>query len=169
MMILIRWMKLNGEETNEAQYDSTQTSEPQVNEDKTGEGDYLLTHDRTRRDIKTRERYGYPDLIALSLVAASEVLEDEPNSFKDALAKKEKENWTIAISAEMKSLHDNHSWALIKKPVEVKIFSCKWIFKIKERIPGVVKGRFKAKLVARVFTQRECIEFNYVFCKTHSF
>nr|GEW41754.1 retrotransposon protein, putative, Ty1-copia subclass [Tanacetum cinerariifolium] len=36
-----------------------------------------------------------------------------------------------------------------------KLVTCKWLFKIKEGIEGVQKPRYKARLVARGFTQRE--------------
>ena len=41
--------------------------------------------------------------------------------------------------------------------------SCKWIFKRKEGIPGAEASRFKARLVARGFIQKEDADFNEVF------
>src|ERR1051325_9249622 len=67
-----------------------------------------------------------------------------------------------AMDNEIKSLHDNNTW-LIKKPAGARLVSCKWIFKVKEGIEGVVSKRYKARLVARGFTQKEGIDFNDVF------
>ena len=75
----------------------------------------MLARDRTRREIKSPKRYGYVDLIRFALVAASEVLKEEPKSFKVVLASKEKEKWLSAMNEEIKSLHDNHSWELNNK------------------------------------------------------
>ena len=68
-----------------------------------------------------------------------------------------------AMDDEMKYLHDNNTWELIKKPAGAKLVSCKWIFKVKEGIKGVVSKRYKARLVSRGFTQKEGVDFNDVF------
>ena len=70
------------------------------------EAGYMLAWDRTRREIKQHERYGYVDLIAFALVAASEVLEEDPKTFKVVLASKEKEKWLSAMNEEIKSPYD---------------------------------------------------------------
>ena len=67
------------------------------------------------------------------------------------------------MNEEIKSLHDNHTWELIKKPPGSRVVNCKWIFKKKEGIQGVEPDRLKARLVARGFTQKEGIDFNEVF------
>nr|GEU67070.1 retrotransposon protein, putative, Ty1-copia subclass [Tanacetum cinerariifolium] len=40
---------------------------------------------------------------------------------------------------------------------------CKWLFKMKDGIPGVKINRYKARYVVRGFDQREGIDFNEVF------
>ncbi|GKD03899.1 retrovirus-related pol polyprotein from transposon TNT 1-94, partial [Tanacetum coccineum] len=57
----------------------------------------------------------------------------------------------------------NKTWELVDYPAGQKPVSCKWLFKIDERIEGVQKPRYKARLVARGFTQKACIDYNEVF------
>ncbi|GJZ23673.1 retrotransposon protein, putative, ty1-copia subclass [Tanacetum coccineum] len=63
----------------------------------------------------------------------------------------------------MDSLRKNKTWELVDHLAGQKLVSCKWLFKIKEWIEGVQKPRYKARLVARGFTQRACIDYNEVF------
>ncbi|RZB80703.1 Retrovirus-related Pol polyprotein from transposon TNT 1-94 [Glycine soja] len=52
------------------------------------EANYVLARDRIRREIKQPKRYEYADLIAFALVAASEVLEEDPKTVKAVLTMK---------------------------------------------------------------------------------
>lgn len=67
------------------------------------------------------------------------------------------------MEEEMQSLIKNKTWTLVSKPTNQKLIECKWIFKIKDPIPGVEGVRYKARLVAKVFTQKEGIYYNEIF------
>ncbi|XP_050897048.1 uncharacterized protein LOC127103850 [Lathyrus oleraceus] len=79
--------------------------------------EYLLARDRPRRIIKPPQRLGYADLITYALIFVSEVLDEEPIDYKEVMRSRNKTEWLKAMDDEMKSLHDNHTWELIKKPV----------------------------------------------------
>lgn len=75
----------------------------------------------------------------------------------------DKHNWLEAMKEEMTSMEKNQTWILVDKPKEQKTVGRKWIFKRKEDIPSVRKAQFKARLVARDFTQREGVDFTEIF------
>lgn len=78
---------------------------------------YQLARDRQRRLIKPPQRYGHhADLVAYALTVASEIDDDEPTSYKDAMNSNEKDKWTAAMQEEMSSLLKNRTWDLVAKP-----------------------------------------------------
>src|ERR1043165_6788236 len=99
--------------------------------------------------MNSPQRFGYVDLIAYALISTSEVLDEEPRDHKKVMRSRNKIEWLKAMDDEMKSLHDNDTWELIKKPAGARLVNCKWTFKVKEGIEGVTSKRYKARLVAR--------------------
>nr|GEW06645.1 retrotransposon protein, putative, Ty1-copia subclass [Tanacetum cinerariifolium] len=102
--------------------------------------DYQLTRDR---EPKTRTKplrfQDESNMTAYAFAAAEEEDTHEPLTYQEAVA-----------------YEDNH-------PAGQKLMNCKWLFKIKEGIEGVQKPRYKARLVARGFTQKVDIYYNEVF------
>nr|GEV15330.1 vinorine synthase-like [Tanacetum cinerariifolium] len=64
---------------------------------------------------------------------------------------------------EVESLHKNETWELMKLLEEKRVISCKWLFKVKNGIPGVKINRYKARYVVCGFDQGEGIDVNEVF------
>jgi hypothetical protein len=63
------------------------------------------------------------------------------------------EKWKVAIKEEMASLRKNHTWDLVKRSKARNVVSCKWVFKVKS------SGRYKARLVARGFSQEYGLDY----------
>lgn len=126
---------------------------------------YLLARDRTRRIIHPPERFSEADMVYFALNTAEEVDYSEPSSYADAMRSKERHYWVRAIIEEIRSLIKNGTWILVDKPKSQRCVSCKWIFKKKIEVTEGNQIRFKARLVARGFTQREGIDFNEVFSR----
>jgi len=62
----------------------------------------------------------------------------------------------------------NNTWTLIPLPIGRKPVSCKWVFKIKQGTNGEVE-RYKARLVARGFTQTYGVDYNETFAPVTKF
>lgn len=125
--------------------------------------DYQLVRDRQKRISKPNRKYGLAEIISYALSAAKEIIGVEPRSYEEAMASHEARDWVRAVNEEMESLQKNGTWKLVDLPKGKRTVSCKWIFKRKEGIPGVEAPRYKARLVARGFTQVQGVDYNEIF------
>ena len=64
---------------------------------------------------------------------------------------------------EMSSQAKNHTWTVVKRPENQRVIGSRWIYKYKLGIPGVEQSRFKARLVAKCYAQREGIDYHEIF------
>ncbi|WVZ86727.1 hypothetical protein U9M48_033466 [Paspalum notatum var. saurae] len=77
----------------------------------------------------------------------------EPSNYSEAITSADCNNWVTVMQDEMESLDKNDTWDLVKLPIDKKSVRCKWIF----------KRKFKARLVAKSYSQILGIDFNDVF------
>ncbi|RVW65786.1 Retrovirus-related Pol polyprotein from transposon TNT 1-94 [Vitis vinifera] len=94
-------------------------------------------------------------------------LEDDPISVSQVKQSSNFEKWMESMKDEMKSMKNNGVWDLVELPEGVKPIGCKWIFKTKwDSKDNIV--RHKAHLVAKGFTQKECIDYKETFSSVSS-
>ena len=62
----------------------------------------------------------------------------------------------------MEYIHFNLVWELIEPHVNVKTIECKWVYK-RKRGPDSLVETFKARLVAKEFTQKKGIDYEKIF------
>ena len=74
----------------------------------------------------------------------------------------DKDKWQDAMNQEMESMYSNSIWELVDPPEDVKPIGCKWIFKRKRGIDGKVET-FKVRLMAKVYTQKEGVDYEETF------
>ncbi len=86
----------------------------------------------------------------------------EPTTAREALSSAEASQWENAMLDEIKNLEANGTWTLVDKPANVNIVTTKWVFKTKYTSTGEIE-RFKARLVARGFTQRFGHDYDETF------
>ena len=75
----------------------------------------------------------------------------EPLSFSQAV---QDPLWRAAMDKEIQALENNHTWDVTNLPPSKLPIGCKWVYKVKFNPDGSVE-RYKAKLVAKGYTQRE--------------
>lgn len=87
---------------------------------------------------------------------------DEPITYEEAVSGSNSQQWLDAMKSEYDALVKNNVWELVDRPVGKNVIKCKWVYKTKYDASGNF-DRFKARLVARGFTQREGIDYNETF------
>jgi hypothetical protein len=86
-------------------------------------------------------------------------MEGDLASFEEAMRSPHSSKWLEAMEDEMRSMSTNKVWKLEEIPKGVKIVGCKWLYKIKCDSHRNI-DRFKARLIAKGFTQREGTYYN---------
>ncbi len=131
---------------------------------------------RPKRNVKPPQRYGewakedeMEDLdwvrnsqlqILFSMISASE---EEPKTVEEATNGSERNKWKAAMKEELDSLAQMNTWTLVPPPKGTcNVVDSKWIFKKKLDENGKI-DRYKARLVARGFSQKYGIDYQETF------
>jgi hypothetical protein len=89
-----------------------------------------------------------------------------PQTYKEAINDpKHAEQWRTAMAEEMLSLHANRTFQEVIPPKGSNLVSCKWVFTVKTTPSGSLE-RFKARLVARGFSQVHGQDYDQTFAPT---
>lgn len=85
--------------------------------------------------------------------------QDETLNFDDIslLPHCEQQKWKEAMDDEMRSMKENDVWDLEELPLDRHAISCKWVLRKKR------DGKYRARLVARGFMQKEGIDYTQTF------
>lgn len=110
--------------------------------------------------VSSRANKGCPPKRLIEEIHVAQI-NKEPTSLSDVLSCKDKDNWKIAMSDELKSLKVNKTWQLVDLPADRKAIGCRWVFKRKVDANG--DHCFKARLVAQGFAQRYGEDYDQVF------
>jgi len=98
-----------------------------------------------------------------ALVAGCELRDSEPSTYEKAVNSQECVRWQQVMDKEMTSLAANGTWELVPRPKDQKLIQCKWLYKLKEGVSSSEPIKYKARLIAKGFTQREGIDYNEIF------
>ena len=108
-------------------------------------------------------KYGFEDVVAYTLQVAEEVDSHEPSTYKEAVTCSECTQWIAVMGDEMESLQKNKTWELVKRLLDRKIITYKWVLKKKEGVSPTEGVKYKARLVARGFSQEKGVDYTEIF------
>ncbi|KAJ9556835.1 hypothetical protein OSB04_011449 [Centaurea solstitialis] len=142
--------------------DTTPTVEPEIQHENVEPQSESIKEVQTR-DLRRFSRVRQePDRYLGFLITQSNGDLNEPVSYGEAVSGNESKQWQEAMKAEMQSMYDNHVWELEDLPQHCKVVEHKWVFKKKTDMDGNVHT-YKARLVAKDFTQTHGIDFDETF------
>lgn len=121
----------------------------------------LLDIQRSDRIKKLPLRFEDYDMTHLAMCAES-FINDVPTNLEKAKTRADYVHWKNAIDNEISALERNHTWTLVKRPENAYIIDSKWIFKLKRDHNNQV-DKYKARLVARGFKQRNGLDFEETY------
>ena len=145
-------------EDQQTEHEADVGEEEVSNEEPQQQHDLPIVISRPRREIRKPARF--EDMVAYAFPVVEEGI---PQTFLEVNSSPEKEKWKKAMDEEMQSLVKNHTWKLAKLPKGKKAIGCKWVYAQKEGFPSKNDVRYKARLVAKSYAQKEGIDYNEVF------
>lgn len=137
----------------ESSDDSDDTVVPSSND--TTDVTIIEVPEKDKRKQKVPQRYG------ISNLCVSSTPEVEPITFSEALQGPEAPQWKMAMEEELHSFECNEAWEVVNVPSGASIVQCKWVLNKKIDLNNEV--RYRARLVAKGFTQKRGIDYTDTF------
>lgn len=107
-----------------------------------------------KRQRKKPERYGFANI-------CTSYSRDDDITYAEAISGPEKQQWLQAVAEELQSFADNKVWEVVDAPDNASIVQCKWV--LKKKFDHDNKVRFRARLVAKGFTQKAGVDYQDTF------
>lgn len=143
------------EDTNSSSSDEFYDSIPRSELKNVTQVDMPISSKRNRRKP---DRYGISNLC---MQQTDTNFNGDQLSLEEAMNGSESEDWCLAIEQELKSFEENEAWEVVDRPEQGTIVQCKWVFR--KKIESDNKVRYRARLVAKGFTQKAGIDYNETF------
>lgn len=113
------------------------------------DGGEVVENKRVRRPPN---RFGYTKLCVSNTLPGAEEID-----FSEALSGPEAEQWKLAMCEELQSFEYNDAWELVDVPSDTSIVQCRWV--LNKKLDVNDKVRYRARLVAKGFSQRSGIDY----------
>ncbi|CCA74619.1 related to retrotransposon HobS hobase (N-terminal fragment), partial [Serendipita indica DSM 11827] len=92
----------------------------------------------------------------------------EPTTLGEALKRPDGDKYVQAATEEVRAHLENGTWKLVRLPQGKKAIGSRWVFKIKRDADGSI-SKYKGRIVAKGYAQREGIDYTETFTPTARF
>ena len=100
-----------------------------------------------------------PERFCSYVALVTDILHSESGSFDEASAQ---QVWRDAMVEEYSSIMQNDAWEVVPRPEGKSVVTLRWLYKVKFAADGSVE-KFKARFVARGFSQIEGVDYGETF------
>ena len=115
---------------------------------------------RPRREYVIKDPYYFDNYFGNTVLVVT--ANTNPLIYKQALKLPNAFRQIKAIDKEINSYYSNNTFEIVEIPKDRKLISSKWVFK-KKYLPTGLIDKYKARLVARGFTQKYGIDYEETF------
>ncbi|GMF18160.1 unnamed protein product [Phytophthora fragariaefolia] len=102
------------------------------------------------------------DQLAIEGGQAMAATEDAPESYQEATASADHDEWKKAMKSELNTLVANKTWKLAPRPSHEHPIGCRWVFALNRNEKGQVV-RHKARLVAKGYSQQQGVDYEETY------
>lgn len=92
----------------------------------------------------------------------------EPNTLAEALHRPDGDKYLASAIEEVKAHLENGMWRVVRLPEGKRAIGSRWVFKIKRNADGSI-NKYKGRIVAKGYAQREGIDYTETFAPTARF
>jgi hypothetical protein len=150
-------------------------TEPDTDEDEEEEvelAEALMSDVLEEKEIRQRSpaptEYVYIPLVDAVEYALSTDITIEPRTLAEALTRPDADKYVESAIEEVKAHLDNGTWTVVRLPKGKRAIGSRWVFKIKRNADGSV-DRYKGRIVAKGYSQREGVDYTETFAPTARF
>ena len=104
-----------------------------------------------------------PDVIGITVDQVYHMA-DVPASYSEAMSSPDAAEWQMAMENEMSALRESKTFDLTQRPKHKSVIDGRWVYALKEDSSS--EKKYKARFVARGFTQKENIDYGETFSPT---
>ncbi|KAG7301017.1 hypothetical protein JYU34_015390 [Plutella xylostella] len=108
-------------------------------------------------DLPAKRVRRKPDYYGFSNLCTENVTSHDEMTLQEALQGPERAQWKQAVEEELQAFESNDAWEIVDVPSDRSIVKCKWVLNKKVDIDN--KVRYRARLVAKGFTQRHGVDY----------